>query len=64
MILNFLSNVEVLILMILMIMLLNDKSKVSKLGLAVNSLVFGGFQPVDVLADIRLDLVHPNSQVL
>ena len=47
-----------------MIMLLNDTSKVSKLGLAVNSLVFGGFQPVDVLADIRLDLVHPNSQVL
>ena len=50
--------------MILMIMLLNDKSKVSKLGLAVNSLVFGGFQPVDVLADIRLDLLHRNSQSL
>ena len=27
--------------------------QVSKLGLAINSLVFGGFQPVDVLADIR-----------
>ena len=50
--------------MILMIMLLNDTSKVSKLGLAVNSLVFGGFQPVDVLADIRSDLVHRNSQSL
>merc|ERR1711962_1079605 len=30
-----------------------DRAQVSKLGLAVNSLVFGGFQPVDVLADIR-----------
>ena len=31
----------------------HDDDQVSKLGLAVNSLVFGGFQPVDVLADIR-----------
>ena len=27
--------------------------QVNKLGLAVNSLVFGGFQPRDVLADVR-----------
>lgn len=30
-----------------------DRAQVSKLGLAINSLVFGGFQPRDVLADIK-----------
>lgn len=30
-----------------------DRAQVNKLGLAVNSLVFGGFQPRDVLADVR-----------
>jgi hypothetical protein len=32
---------------------LHCTDQVSKLGLAINSLVFGGFQPVDVLADIK-----------
>ena len=44
-----------MMMMIIMMMTLKPNiMQVSKLGLAVNSLVFGGFQPVDVLADIRL----------
>ena len=50
---------------IMMIIMLNlNKMQVSKLGLAVNSLVFGGFQPVDVLADIRLARCSYSKSIL